>query len=60
MKIQYLSDVHLEFMTKPPKIKVMADVFNITGGTPVSPRQPPFYNHNRWTCSRGQKCFSHL
>lgn len=38
MKIQYLSDVHLEFMTKPPKIKVMADVLCLAGdiGYPYS------------------------
>lgn len=38
MKIQYLSDVHLEFMSKPPKIKVMADVLCLCGdiGYPFS------------------------
>ena len=38
MEIQYLSDVHLEFMSKPPKIKVMADVLCLAGdiGYPFS------------------------
>ena len=38
MKAQYLSDVHLEFMSKPPKIKVMADVLCLAGdiGYPFS------------------------
>ena len=31
MKVQYLSDVHLEFMSKPPKIKVMAEVLCLAG-----------------------------
>jgi predicted phosphodiesterase len=31
MLIQYLSDIHLEFMTKPPKIKAMADVLCLCG-----------------------------
>ena len=38
MKVQYLSDVHLEFMSKPPKIKVMAEVLCLAGdiGYPFS------------------------
>ena len=38
MLIQYLSDIHLEFMTKVPKIKVMADVLCLAGdiGYPYS------------------------
>ena len=38
MLIQYVSDIHLEFMSKPPKIKVMADVLCLCGdiGYPFS------------------------
>lgn len=38
MLIQYVSDIHLEFMTKVPKIKVMADVLCLAGdiGYPYS------------------------
>ena len=38
MRTQYVSDVHLEFMSKPPKIKVMADVLCLCGdiGYPFS------------------------
>jgi predicted phosphodiesterase len=38
MDVQYLSDVHLEFMQKLPKIKVMADVLCLAGdiGYPFS------------------------
>ena len=38
MHIQYVSDIHLEFMTKVPKIKVMADVLCLAGdiGYPYS------------------------
>lgn len=38
MYVQCLSDVHLEFMSKPPKIKVMADVLCLCGdiGYPFS------------------------
>lgn len=38
MEIQYLSDIHLELMTKVPKIKVLADVLCLAGdiGYPYS------------------------
>jgi hypothetical protein len=38
MLIQNISDVHLEFMSKPPKIKVMAEVLCLAGdiGYPFS------------------------
>ena len=38
MRIQYISDIHLEFMSKPPKIKVMAEVLCLAGdiGYPYS------------------------
>jgi predicted phosphodiesterase len=38
MLIQYVSDIHLEFMTKVPKIKVMADILCLAGdiGYPFS------------------------
>lgn len=38
MLIQYVSDIHLEFMSKPPKIKVIADVLCLCGdiGYPFS------------------------
>jgi predicted phosphodiesterase len=38
MHIQYVSDIHLEFMTKLPSIKVMADVLCLSGdiGYPYS------------------------
>jgi predicted phosphodiesterase len=38
MKIQYISDIHLEFLRKPPKIKVEADILVLAGdiGYPYS------------------------
>ncbi len=38
MRIQYISDIHLEFMSKPPKIKATAEVLCLAGdiGYPFS------------------------